>query len=118
LLLSSTATLPITGGLAATFAQLLVSSAGAGTIFAEAAADLAPLAVASNGVLTQRAILEQTLENLALEITTTKPYPFGQIKVYLDGAWRAKPLKVWDGEAWVQKPLKIFDGVDWHVTLY
>jgi hypothetical protein len=120
LLTSSAGSLPITAGLTATFAELLASSAGGANlpVVAEADVSLAPVAVSSEAVLTQRAVVEQTLDDLTLEVDITKPYPFGQIKVYLDGAWRAKPLKVWDGEAWVQKPLKIFDGVDWHVTLY
>jgi len=41
----------------------------------------------------------------------------GNIKVN-NGAWTAKPVKIWDGSAWVQKPAKIWNGTAWIETSY
>jgi hypothetical protein len=37
----------------------------------------------------------------------------GRPKVYLSGAFTAKPLKVWTGSAWVEKPIKVWTGSAW-----
>jgi hypothetical protein len=42
----------------------------------------------------------------------------GQIKVWLSGAWAAKPVKVWTGSAWVVKKLKFFNGTIFEETNY
>jgi len=42
----------------------------------------------------------------------------GQIKVWLSGAWVAKPVKVWNGSAWVINPLKFYNGSTFITTGY
>ena len=37
----------------------------------------------------------------------------GGIKVYISGAWVAKPVKVYMGGAWVAKPVKRHNGTAW-----
>ena len=41
----------------------------------------------------------------------------GRIKTY-NGAFVAKPVKVWNGSAWVTKPVKVWNGTAWIQTNY
>lgn len=42
----------------------------------------------------------------------------GEVKVYVSGAFTAKPSKVWNGSAWVVKPTKRWNGSAWVATSY
>lgn len=59
------------------------------------------------------------LYNVAFkESSAAPPATTGQIKVWDNTAFVAKPGKVWDGSAWVTKPVKYWDGSAWTETSY
>jgi hypothetical protein len=53
-------------------------------------------------------------ESLTLsESNDGAPFYAGLPKVWVNGAWEFKPVKVWDGTQFVEKPIRRWTGASW-----